>query len=72
MSRERFSIEQLGLVKTMSDQHKHIMVLHYIENLSEEKISRIMAMPTDNVKYIIRHFTKSILAKIEKGRGKIE
>lgn len=66
MIKERFTIEQLDLVKTMSDQHKYIMVLYYIENLSEERIGKIMGMPTDNIKYIINHFTKSLKNKIEK------
>lgn len=62
--KNKFTIEQLNLVKTMSDQHKHIMILYYIEKLPSYRIGMIMGMPTENVQYIITHFTKRVLEKI--------
>jgi len=59
----KFTIEQIDVVKTMTDQCKYIMVLRYIENLSPEKISRIMGMPQHNIEYIIKKFTKRVMEK---------
>ena len=70
MKRENsFTAEELDLVKTISDQHKLILTLYYVEKLPIHEIRYVMGMPIGTIEYILRHFTKRVLQKIEENKG---